>query len=67
MWTPERLKKKGRSLNKVKMRENDLTYSPALLKIFDEVLVNAVDNVSRGAGCTKIEVRARPLPRPALV
>ena len=47
MWTPERLKKKGRSLNKVKMRENDLTYSPALLKIFDEVLVNAVDNVSR--------------------
>ena len=56
-WTPEKLKKGGKKLKgKVTMRENEVVYSPALLKIFDEVLVNAVDNVSRGGGCTKIEV-----------
>ena len=56
MWTPETLRKKGKRVGKVRMVENDVTYSPALLKIFDEVLVNAVDNVSRGAGCNRIEV-----------
>jgi len=65
MWTPEQLKKKGKSLGKVRMRENEVTYSPALLKIFDEVLVNAVDNVSRGAGCTEIAVSAMLVPKRA--
>jgi DNA topoisomerase-2 len=34
-----------------------LCYSPALLKIFDEILVNAADNRQRGAEMTYIDVR----------
>ena len=44
-----------------------VSYCPALLKIFDEVLVNALDNVSRDpAGTTHIDVSigARPEPAP---
>ena len=60
LWTPvprrgSRRRKNGVA-RKMVMKEQDVAYSPALLKIFDEVIVNAVDNVSRGGGTTRIEV-----------
>jgi DNA topoisomerase-2 len=39
-----------------KMVKMDVTYSPALLKIFDEIIVNAADNVQRDANVTQIRV-----------
>lgn len=38
------------------MAWRDVTYVPALLKLFDEVLVNALDNVQRSNGTTRIDV-----------
>jgi len=35
------------------MQKRSVHYSPALLKIFDEILVNAADNVNRGGGGDK--------------
>ena len=33
-----------------------MNYSPALLKLFDEILVNALDCHTRGTGVTRIDV-----------
>eukprot|EP00962_Isochrysis_galbana_P015047 scaffold4310_cov123-Isochrysis_galbana.AAC.5 len=40
-----------------KMVWREVSYVPALLKLFDEVLVNAMDNVQRESGTRSIEVR----------
>lgn len=36
--------------------EREITYVPALYKIFDEILVNAADNYQRDRRMTKIEI-----------
>lgn len=36
-----------------------LTYSPALMKIFDEILVNAADNRLRGSDMSNIDVTVK--------
>jgi len=38
------------------VREREVSYSPALLKLFDEILVNALDCHTRGTGVTRIDV-----------
>ncbi len=38
------------------MTKEQVSYSPALLKIFDEILVNAADNYQRGEKMSKIDV-----------
>jgi len=42
-----------------RMVYREVSYVPALLKLFDELLVNAMDNVQRAAGTTSIEVTIR--------
>ena len=42
------------------MVHRDLVVSPGLLKVFDEVLVNALDNAKRGHGTSRIDVRITP-------
>lgn len=39
-----------------KMQERDISYVPGLLKIFDEILVNAADNKQRDPNMRKIKV-----------
>ena len=39
------------------MVKRNLNYSPALLKLFDEILVNAADNAQREANMSKIDVK----------
>lgn len=41
------------------MEKQLLTYSPALVKIFDEILVNAADNRLRGSDMSKIDVSVK--------
>ncbi len=38
------------------MHQQQVTYNPALVKIFDEILVNAVDNGVREASQSRIDV-----------
>ena len=38
------------------MKKTSLNYSPALLKIFDEILVNAADNSQRGEKMSRIDI-----------
>jgi DNA topoisomerase-2 len=40
-----------------KMTKKSLNYSPALLKLFDEILVNAADNAQRKEEMSKIDVK----------
>ena len=42
------------------MHQQQVTYNPALVKIFDEILVNAVDNGVREAAQSRIEVAIAP-------
>lgn len=44
------------------MQKESITYSPALLKIFDEILVNAADNRHRKPKMTYINVTITELP-----
>lgn len=37
-----------------------ITYTPGLLKIFDEILVNAADNAERVKNCQEINVTIDP-------
>ena len=39
------------------MVQRDCNYVPGLYKIFDEILVNALDNTQRPPGTTRIDVR----------
>lgn len=39
-----------------RMEQQNITYVPALYKIFDEILVNAADNFQRDKKQDKIEV-----------
>lgn len=39
-----------------RMKKQELKFSPALLKVFDEILVNACDQKVRGAGTDRINV-----------
>ena len=39
-----------------KMEKEKLSVSPALLKIFDEIIVNAVDNIQRDKSMTRIDI-----------
>ncbi len=39
-----------------RMVRRPLTYSAALLKIFDEIVVNAADNMQRASGMTRMRV-----------
>lgn len=48
-------------VNNNKMIEEELTYSPALLKMFDEIISNSVDEHIRSGKVTKIEVDLYPL------
>lgn len=41
------------------MEKKSLTYSPALVKIFDEILVNAADNRLRGSSMSRIDVEVK--------
>lgn len=41
---------------KCAMEKTEVVYNPALLKIFDEILVNAADNRQRDSRMTKIEI-----------
>merc|ERR1740129_1799407 len=44
-----------------KMEQQDISYVPALYKIFDEILVNAADNLQRpNSGTTEIRVEIDP-------
>src|SRR5690554_6674293 len=43
-------------VNGTKMVEQEITYSPALLKMFDEIISNSVDEHIRSGNVTKIEV-----------
>lgn len=43
-------------VNGTKMIEQEITYSPALLKMFDEIISNSVDEHIRSGNVTKIEV-----------
>lgn len=45
------------SKEKTKMVQKNITYTPAFYKIFDEIIVNASDNIQRDRrGCTQIKV-----------
>lgn len=46
-----------------RMQKKSVSYSPALLKLFDEVIVNAADNHSRDKSMTKIDVNAQVSPQ----
>lgn len=39
-----------------KMIAKEVTYPPGLLKIFDEILVNAADNKARDSSMNRLEV-----------
>ena len=39
-----------------RMEKKKLSVSPALMKIFDEIMVNAVDNIQRDKKMTRIDV-----------
>jgi DNA gyrase/topoisomerase IV subunit B len=41
------------------MEKQTLTYSPALVKLFDEIIVNAADNRLRGSKMSKIDVQVK--------
>lgn len=43
-----------------KIVEREITYVPALYKIFDEILVNAADNFQRDRRMTKIQILVDP-------
>ncbi|KAL3320015.1 DNA topoisomerase 2-beta [Cichlidogyrus casuarinus] len=46
--------------NEQKMVQKNITYVPALYKIFDEILVNAADNKQRDPGMSCIKVDIKP-------
>ena len=49
------------SSDKPKMVSKNITYSPGLYKIFDEIIVNAADNIQRDKkGTTQIKVTIDP-------
>ena len=48
--------------NDRKMKKDNLIYSPALLKLFDEIIVNAADNRHRDGKMSKIEVNIERKP-----
>ena len=56
---PGRRRQQQQQLGQMVSRE--LTTTPALVKIFDEILVNAADNSARGAGTKLIAVTIDPL------
>jgi uncharacterized protein YabE (DUF348 family) len=41
------------------MEKQTLTYSPALVKLFDEIIVNAADNRLRGSKMSRIDVQVK--------
>ena len=43
-----------------RMVQKQVTYSPALFKIFDEIIVNAADNSQRDKSMTSIDVHISP-------
>lgn len=43
-------------LSNIKIRKQNLKYTPAFLKLFDEILTNASDHVQRGGGVKNIKV-----------
>ncbi|KAJ1413200.1 histidine kinase-like ATPase, partial [Ochromonadaceae sp. CCMP2298] len=49
-------------LKQGRMHRASVTYHPALLKIFDEILVNAADNRARDRSMTRVDVRADITP-----
>ena len=49
------------------MTKQKVTYSPALLKIFDEILVNASDNFQRGEKMTSIHVSIKRKGKTGLI
>lgn len=44
-----------------RMKEENITYNPALLKMFDEIITNSVDEYIRGGKVNKIEVNLNQL------
>lgn len=42
--------------DRLQMEHKEVTYPPGLLKIFDEILVNAADNKARDPGMDRLEV-----------
>ena len=44
--------------NRLRFTSEDITYVPALYKIFDEIIVNASDNKQRDPTMDTIKVRA---------
>jgi len=44
-----------------KMKEKEIKYNPALLKMFDEIISNSVDEHIRSGSVSKIEVNLHPL------
>eukprot|EP00968_Pinguiococcus_pyrenoidosus_P001949 scaffold98_cov244-Pinguiococcus_pyrenoidosus.AAC.3 len=61
--TPQKLSDHVLRRDKTGMEKRDLLTLPALLKAFDEILVNALDNARRGRGTKRIDVywsRGRP-------
>jgi len=44
------------NLSNIKIRKQNLKYTPAFLKLFDEILTNASDHVQRGGGVKNIKV-----------
>jgi DNA topoisomerase-2 len=47
--------------NKVSIEKKNIAYTPALIKIFDEILVNAVDHTVRDKTCDVIKVDIDPI------
>jgi DNA topoisomerase-2 len=56
----ERLTQPMYVLNNDRIIEREITYTPGLYKIFDEIVVNAADNKQRDSNMDKIDVVVDP-------
>lgn len=56
MWAVSNYDLDNHNLENINIAKSDLKYTPALLKLFDEILTNASDHVQRGGKVKNIKV-----------